>query len=411
MIKRLVRILPLIAVLGACGPRTVTSQLTSEQWRSDLQLLARELPSRHINAFHAVSRKRFAAEVAQLDSEIPALTDDQRIVGLMRLVALVGDGHTHLDLPPAWPRYPFELAWFGDEARFIAAAAPYREALGAKVLSIGGVPMDSAMRLISQLVPRGENEGRTRLTATMLLSLPAVLHGLGLSPSRDETFFVLETTAGERRTATFRPVSPRDMSDVRLATDHPPLWLQRLGEPWWTDVLPGAQMVYLAFHRYPSEADFRERSAALGRLIDESGARRVIIDLRLNGGGDFTLVRRFLLPVIQSRAAITHPGGVYVMIGPGTFSAAMVNALDLRQKANAILVGEATGARPNSYSEHGEMRLPKSELRVSYSTRSYRFGADADTAVVPDKRIEPTWEQFRAGRDTVMEWILAQPIR
>lgn len=100
-----------------------------------------------------------------------------------------------------------------------------------------------------------------------------------------------------------------------------------------------------------------------------------------------------------------------MITGPGTFSAAMVNALDLRHNASAVLVGEATGAQPNSYSEHGEMRLPNSGLRVSYSTRYYRFGADADAAVVPDTRIEPTWEQFRAGREQVMEWILVQPIR
>ena len=98
------------------------------------------------------------------------------------------------------------------------------------------------------------------------------------------------------------------------------------------------------------------------------------------------------------------------MIGPGTFSAAMVNALDLRIKSNATLVGEPTGARPNSYSEHGDFRLPNSGLRVSYSTQHYRFGEDSATAVEPDQRIEPKWEEFRSGRDAVLDWILAQPI-
>ena len=385
--------------------------MTSEQWRADLQHLARELPRHHINVFHSVSRERFAVEVTQLRSAIPTLNDDQRIVGLMRLVALIGDGHTHLDLPPVWPRYPLDLAWFGNELRVLVTDGRYQAAVGARLLGIGKVPVDSAMRLVSLLVPRGENEGRTRLTATMLLTSPTVLHGLGLSPSRDEAVVVLETVAGERRAVTFRPTSARDVADLRLATQHPPLWLQRLGEPWFTELLPAAHTVYLAFRRYPPAANFRERTAALGRLLDESGARRIIIDLRLNGGGDFDLGRQFLLPVVQSRPAINRSGGVYVITGPGTFSAAMVNALDLRHKANAILVGEATGARPNSYSEHGDFGLPNSGLGVSYAIRYYRFGPDADTAVVPDKRIQPTWEQFRAGRDPGVEWILGQPIR
>jgi len=64
-----------------------------------------------------------------------------------------------------------------------------------------------------------------------------------------------------------------------------------------------------------------------------------------------------------------------------------------------------------SSKQHGEFRLPDSGLRVSYSTRHYRFGADTGTAVVPDVTIQSTWQQFAAWRDTVLEWILAQPVR
>ena len=98
---------------------------------------------------------------------------------------------------------------------------------------------------------------------------------------------------------------------------------------------------------------------------------------------------------------------MFVITGPGTFSAATINALDLRNEANAILVGSPTGMRPNHYGEHGEFRLPNSGFRISYSTRYYRFGADTVSGVVPDQGIEPTWTEFRAGRDPLMEWILS----
>ena len=98
-----------------------------------------------------------------------------------------------------------------------------------------------------------------------------------------------------------------------------------------------------------------------------------------------------------------------MITGPGTFSAATVNALDLRTEANATLVGSPTGMRPTHYGEHAEFRLPNSGFRVSYSTQYYRFGVETDSAVVPDRQIEPTWAEFRAGRDPVMEWILRSP--
>lgn len=398
----------LLVTLSACASQNATTQVSSNAWREDLRYLARELPSHHVNAFHAVSREAFAGEVARLDAAIPGMNGDQVLVGLMRIVALVGDGHTHLDLPPTFLRYPIELQWFGDELRVIAAQAPYHAAVGARVLAIGSMPLQEVMGQAMQLVPRGENDGRTRLTATMQLTSPEVLHGLGAIADRNNAPFTFQLENGERATMSLSPAGLGDFSTWRMATgEKPPLYLQRLNEPWWTELLPDAQTVYFSFTRYPPDAEFRERAAALAKLLDESHARRLVIDLRRNGGGDLDQFRRLLLPILKARAAINRKGGLFVITGPGTFSAATVNALDLRNEANAIIVGGPTGMRPTHYGEHGEFRLPNSGFRVSYSTQYHRFGAETDSAVVPDRTIEPTWTEFRAGRDPVMEWILS----
>src|SRR5947207_3111928 len=399
----------LLVVLNSCSSQNANPQVSSDAWREDLRYLARELPSHHANAFHIVSRETFDAEVARLDAAIPRLNGDEVLVGFMRIVALIGDGHTHLDLPPNSPRYPIELQWFGNDLRVIAAQAPYHSAVGARVLAIGSTPIREVMERATQLVPRGENEGRTRFTATIQFTSPEVLHGLGVIADRANAPFVLELATGQRSTITLSPARFGGFSAWRMATgDNPPLYLQRLAEPWWTEFLPAAQTVYFSFTGYPPDAEFRERTAALARLLDESHARRLIIDLRRNQGGDLDRFRRILLPIIKDRSAINRKGGLFVITGPGTFSAATINALDLRNEANAILVGTPTGMRPNHYGEHGELRLPNSGFRISYSTQYHRFGADADSAVVPDQNIEPTWEEFRTGRDPVMEWILSR---
>ena len=400
--------LMLLLVLSSCSSQNAGPQLSSDALREDLRYLARELPSHHVNAFHTVTRETFDAEVARLDAAIPSLNSDEVLVGLMRIVALIGDGHTHLDLPPNSLRYPVEMQWFGDELRVIAAQAPYHAAVGARVLAIGSTPIDDVMNRAIQLVPRGENDGRTRFTATVQLTTPEVLHGLGIIADRANASFALETVTGDRTTMTFSPARFAGFSAWRMATDNPPLYLHRLAESWWTEFLPDAQTVYFSFTGYPPDAQFRERAAALAQLLDESHARRLVIDMRRNQGGDLTQFRRLLLPLIKAHTAINRKGGLFVITGPGTFSAATINALDLRNEANAILVGSPTGMRPNHYGEHAEFRLPNSGFRISYSTRYYRFGADTDSAVVPDQRVEPTWAGFRAGRDPVMEWILSR---
>ena len=40
--------------------KTPTDNLSKTAWREDLQYLASELPRRHANAFHSVSREQFA---------------------------------------------------------------------------------------------------------------------------------------------------------------------------------------------------------------------------------------------------------------------------------------------------------------------------------------------------------------
>jgi hypothetical protein len=302
-----------------------------------------------------------------------------------------------------------ELKWFDDELRVLAAQAPYHAAVGARILAIGSTPIRDVMDRAVQLVPRGENDGRTRLIATTQLTSPEVLHGLNVIAERGSAPFALELATGERSTMMFSPARLGEFSTWRMAAgEEPPLYLRRLAEPWWAEFLPDAQTVYFSFTGYPVDAEFRERTAVLARLIDESQARCLVIDLRRNQGGDLVRFRRLLLPIIKGRSAINRKGGLYVITGPGTFSAAVVNALDLRNEANAILVGAPTGMRPNHYGEHAEFRLPNSAFRISYSTRYYRFAADTDSAVVPDQHIEPTWAEFRAGRDPVMEWILSQ---
>jgi len=248
---------------------------------------------------------------------------------------------------------------------------------------IGGISLDSAMTLVSQLVPRGENEGRTRLTATMLLTSPQVLHGLELSSTSLSAAVDLVTShsgcAGLANHGGSRFFQTQRRSTYRLARIRRK---QSSGSDLWN------------WGDYSTNQGLNDSSSIYA-------GTEVVISLSS---------RNVLLPLLKGRGAVGHAGGMYAIIGPRTFSAAMVNALDLRNELDATLVGEPTGARPNAYSEHGDFVLPNSGLRVSYSTRHYRFGADSATAVDPDRRIEPDWQDFRSGRDPVLDWILAQPI-
>ena len=101
--------------------------LNAEQWREDVRYFARELPKRHKNAFHATTQPEFEKAVAELETAIPSLQGLEIVVRLMRITAMVGDGHTGVRLPLSFTLYPVVLFWFGDELRVTAADPTYRK--------------------------------------------------------------------------------------------------------------------------------------------------------------------------------------------------------------------------------------------------------------------------------------------
>lgn len=133
---------------------------------------------------------------------------------------------------------------------------------------------------------------------------------------------------------------------------------------------------------------------------------KLVIDMRSNLGGDYTLGQKYVIEPIRRLADINQKGHLFVLISAYTFSAGMSNAAQFKSETNAILVGQPVGERPNSYQEAREIRLPNSHLVVRVSTRHYEFlKGSPDDVLRPDKDIPRTWADYKAGRDVPLEWI------
>lgn len=400
------------------------STLSKTQWREDLQYLARELPKRHKNLYHNVSREQFEKSVKELDAAIPTLEDYQIAVRMLQITAKIGDGHTGVVMPAWFKVLPLRLYWFGDQLRVTHAADSYREALGARVIKIGGLGIKEVkQRLIATVLSEVEskNEWYVLSVSASWMSSPEVLQTIGIAPNIERIPFTFETDAGKQftlevaslnRTVDAKTGVARLTVPMRSAAKEEPLYRQKPNEEFWYVYLPDSNTVYVNFRRYPKCGLLGgcQEFDDLMKLVDERGAARLIFDLRANGGGDSTKVRRSLIPLIQKRAAINQKGRLFVITGRRTFSAALWNAVDFKKQTNAIIVGEPPGEQPNSYSENDEMTLPNSRLVVSYSTKYYQFLDENVPAFMPDKLIAPDWESYKAGRDPVMEWILSEKL-
>jgi hypothetical protein len=115
-------------------------------WRADLAEIGRQLRARHPDPFARCGRLTFERALARLEEEVPRLTEEQRVVRAMRLVALVGDGHTQLE--PARPDfgrwYPVRVQEFEGGFFITAEHESVVDLAGAEILEVAGGPWQRA---------------------------------------------------------------------------------------------------------------------------------------------------------------------------------------------------------------------------------------------------------------------------
>lgn len=373
-------------------------------WHTDLDALAEILTRHHRDPFHAVSREEFRAAVARLHEQLPDLHGTARLVAFDAVVAMIGDGHTRIETDHCYRRFPLELFWYGDQLCVVRALVDDPRVHGARLVAIGGVDIECIGQRVRAQIPQGENEWYVREHSAERLTRADVLVAVGCLDDTKVGEFTFADQEGSDFTTTLSSLPPGEAPTWPTPPPDAPIRWQNPGDPLTYTALPNA-----AYANFRSYQDLDRTGPALIARLHEDAPSKLILDLRDNDGGNYTIAREQLIYPIWSMPTINRPGGLYVLIGRRTFSASMVTATDFRRETEAVLVGEPTGARPVGYQELGTSELPRSGLRVHFAIRRYRF-ADTDLpAVFPDQLVEPDWHLERAGNDPALEWCLAQP--
>ena len=408
------RALPaLAAALLSAGP--VLAQSTDD-WREDLRVLSTELPKRHPNAFGKMTREQWDGAVKSLDARLPQLKRYEVIVEFMRLVAMVGDGHTsfapEFDENIGFHRFPIQLYDFEDGLYIMSADSANAAIVGAKVVTIGPAASAAAIQMAGRVISR-ESPNWIRARAASLLAIPEVLAALGMGKDSLTADFVIEQN-GKQRTVTLKgtgsaagnahnaPGQALNMRRTSAGSD--PLWLQMPGLTWFYRITPDSSL-YIRYRAVAPVSDgepndqFFRRAFAAG---DSAHVQRVVLDIRDNGGGNNFMNRNVLKEIIR-RPDIDRPGALLVLINRGVFSAAqnLVNELDYF--TSALFVGEPTGNAPNQYGDARPLELPRTHFRVFVSSllwQSHQAG-DRRAWFTPDIYVEMTSENYRQKDDVV----------
>jgi len=383
------------------GTRTRTTTTTTSgriDWVKDLEVLATELPKRHKNAFHAVTKPRFDRAVAALRSQLAGLNDDQVLAGLMRLVAMIGDGHTILTRPHI-NYLQLSLYWFADGIYVLAAPRGHAWAVGRKLTRLGDVSIDDAIVRLTPLVPH-DNAMQLRQLMPNFLIDATLLHGAGLSQHANRAVYTLAAADGKTRQLV---VALGQRVQAPVPTAPPPLYRTRRRAYYWRTYLAKDKTMYVQYNQCADAPNlsFAAFTKGLLQALDKLRPQRLVIDLRFNGGGNSALFDP-LLAGLARRPWMTKRGKLFAIIGRATFSSAVLNTMALKRQLGAILVGEPSGGKPSHYGEVKHVRLPSSGYTVGYATKLFRFAGADGPSIVPDVKVTLTHAAFAAGKDPAL---------
>lgn len=391
------------------GPTPIPADTREGRWQQDIDYLAEQLPYLHANAYFKTHRETFQQQAADLRAAVPTSTDAQIGVGMMRLVASIGDGHTRT--LPHWSinfrMFPVRAYWFSDGLYVVAAAPEFTQTLGAKITRIGQTEIQVAFEAVRPLVS-ADNEQEVLNNSPLYLATPEILNGLGILPETERGAFTFEPTNGEAFTLELPAVAYEDYPSYVTLYDQAgaqrPLYERDRDKFYWYEYLPDSQTLFVKYNvcdDMPGKP-FSEFVKEMFAVVDNQPVQRLILDLRHNGGGNEGVLSPFI-DAILARPALNAADKFFVFIGRETFSSAMQNAITLNNRTNATLVGEPTGGKPNHYGEVRQFRLPNSGLRVQYSTRYWVTVRDSDPpSVAPEIEAAPNIADMLAGRDPAL---------
>lgn len=360
------------------------NKITSSDWQNDLRFLQQRVHDDYKMLFYKISKKDFDKAVEKLYVKIPKMKDHEIKVAIAEIVALFGYGHTTLSLI-AWNfnqnvnfhQLPLNMYWFKDGVYVQGGHKDYKKAIGARVIKIGKMSILDALEAIKPVVS-AENDQFFKAFGLHYLTIPEILNAKGviedisnvnITLKKDGQLFTLNVTPGKSKK--FPGVygliqTHEDWLDARSLSETP-YWLKNLNKRYYFEYLASNKTVYVrqssVFHDIERIDDFYER---VFKFVEENEVERLVIDLRLNAGGDNFNNKAVITGLIKSEK-INQTGKLFVILGRRTFSAAQNLVNEIENYTNAIFVGEPTAENVNFFGDARSETLPNSKLQIRLS--------------------------------------------
>lgn len=406
--------------LTALSASWAQESLTPAEWQEDLRYLQQTVHKSYPFLFKKVTAQTFDQEVEKFHAAIPNLQEHEIKVGLTRMVSLFEYGHTQIPYSTLAREgvLPVNLYHFKDGIYVEGVRKGQEKALGAKVIKVGGMPLEEALKAVRPVVPV-ENDQYFKACGLRFLTVPAVLHAQRVLPEYTDTVVLTLEKDGTEFDFTFTAVPLSELSkDYNFTTPNAdwvsvrqqgttPLYLKHLKEKFYFfEFLPESKTLYVRQSSVfnDEEESLKDFYNRLFEFIDNNPVEKLIYDVRLNGGGN-NFNNKPLIKGIMARPHINKRGNFFFLIGRYTFSACQNLTNEIENYTEAILVGEPTAENKNFYGDARRVTLPHSGMNAYLSHAWWQDMAPWDTSewTLPHIAVEMDFNDYVTNQDPLVQ--------
>ncbi len=399
---------------------TASEKLTIEDWQSDLRFFQQTVHKDYDFLFKKTTAKDFDAAVEKLYKEIPGMKEHERIAGLLRIVAMFKYGHTRLGLAESQFKFhivPVNFHFFSDGLYVEGADKKYASITGAKVIKVEGVAVSDALKSVKLLFPT-ENDQFFKAYGLDYIAYPEALHAQGVTKELKKSVTYTFEKNGKTFEQTIPAVEsfrfPRNYGVVKPTTDwisardsgNPAHYLKNLDKNYYYEYLPEKKTMYVRQSQVENDpqesiAEFYKKVFA---FIKNNDVEKMVLDVRLNGGGNNYLNKPVVTGIIECEK-INKPGKLFVIIGRRTFSACQNSVYDLNNYTIALFVGVPTGEYINFYGDNRRLDLPKTGIPVYLSFAWWQDKPQWENAdwLAPQLAVDMSFDEYKANKDPVLD--------
>lgn len=398
-------------------------------WINDIHYLQDHYKKYHPDPFYLCPEEEFDRKIDWLCQNVNSLSDNDIYFELAAILAEMGDIHTHISPPDSLYNdfFPIGVSYFDGRMYlrfYLEGYEQFEPYLLREIVAVNGVDISYLEQKFENVI-HPDNTWASREIFCAYYFIPAFFDWAGCNYQDGYTFQILNENQ-EVQSIEVPLVSYAEYNAAQVIFPESWAYLFDAEEGNRAEYREGDNggYVYMNLEQMDSlaEAHYRElfeETAGLFQAHPDCG--KLVIDLRNNPGG-FLKVLDFLREDVQILKALSIDQ-TYVLTGGYTLSAAIGCISLFKEELNAVTVGEPTGQFTSNFCYRPNMNivLPQSQLSISVSTDWYEgnnfagivYDEDGklypwENTILPDVYIHQDIEDIRQGKNSALEWVLAQ---